>query len=60
MEDIRGLSKDLAEVLVSMMIYFFIFCSLFTLSNVLIDTEFLVPNYALLCTLVWSAYKIIR
>ena len=60
MEDMRGLSKELAEVLVSMMIYFFIFCSLFTLSNVLIDTDFLVPNYAILCTLVWSAYKIIR
>lgn len=60
MEDIRGLSKDLAEVLVSMMIYFFIFCSLFTLSNILIGTEFLVPNYALLCTLGWPSYKIIR
>lgn len=60
MEEMKSLSKDLAEVIVSMMIYFFIFCALFTLSNILIDTKFSAPNYALLCTFVWSAYKIIR
>nr|DAE83038.1 MAG TPA: hypothetical protein [Caudoviricetes sp.] len=30
------------------------------MSNLLIGTSFMFPNHAILFTLVWSAYKIIR
>nr|DAF57484.1 MAG TPA: hypothetical protein [Myoviridae sp. ctqfO1] len=42
------------------MIYFFIFGTVFALSNLLIGTEFTIVNHALFGAIAWSAYKIIR
>ena len=60
MELLNKIIYELSVVMVSLMIYFFIFGTVFALSNMLIGTEFTVVNHALFGALVWSAYKIIK
>lgn len=60
MELLNKIAYELSIVIVSLMIYFFIFGTVFALSNMLIGTEFTVVNHALFGAIAWSAYKIIR
>ena len=60
MEEKTGFTKAVITIILSLLIFFFIFSTLITMSNLLIGTSFLFPNHAILFTFVWSAYKIIR